>query len=67
MYQQVGHAENGVSLVLAYAHGDFLSVSLYYHSVERHRDRSPLVFLYPAVVMGLEERHILILVERVLL
>ena len=63
--QEIGDDELRVALVLADVHGDGRAVALDDDAVEGQRDGGPLVLLDAAVVVGLEEREFLLLIERV--
>ena len=65
MREQV--ADNELRLALFVADGDsyLLAVRLDDNAVERKRDCRPLIFLYTAVVVSLEERNLAILVHGV--
>ena len=63
--QEIGDDELRVALVLADVHGDGRAVALDDDTVEGQRDGGPLVLLDAAVVVGLEEREFLLLIERV--
>ena len=63
--QEIGDDELRVALVLADVHGDGRAVALDDDAVEGQRDGGPLVLLDTAVVVGLEEREFLLLIERV--
>ena len=65
MRQQVGHAEHRVALVLADADGHRRTVPADDHAVQRKRQGRPLVFFDPAVIVGVEIREIMILIQRV--
>ena len=63
--QQVGDDELRVALVLADVDGDDRAVALDDDTVEGQRNGRPLVLLDAAVIVGLEEREFILLVERV--
>ena len=67
MDQQVGHAENGIVGVFTdlYVHDG--SVLLRDYTVDRQRNRRPLVLLHAPVIVRIQVRHLSILIERDLL
>ena len=67
MRQQVGHAEHRVGLIIADVHLYHLAVGGRHHAVQRQGQRRPLVVLDAAVVVGVQKREVVGLVQRVLL
>ena len=67
MNKQVGHAENGVALIVAHVYVHDRAVLLGDDAVHSERERNPLVVLDTAVVVRVEKREAVALVERVLL
>ena len=67
MRKQIGHVKNGIALILADADLDLFAVSFYNDSVKRERYRRPLILFDTAVIVGFEERHLAVLIERILL
>ena len=65
MREQIGNAENRVVLVLADIDGDGGAVLANNNTVERQRNGGPLISLDAAVVVGLKERKLLVLVKGV--
>ena len=63
--EQIGNAENRVVLVLADIDGDGGAVLANNNTVERQRNGGPLISLDAAVVVGLKERKLLVLVKGV--
>ena len=61
--QQVGHAEDGITRLLADGHGDDGAVLLRHDAVDGQRGRRPLILLDAAVVMRLEIGHARILIQ----
>ena len=67
MGQQVGDDELGVLRLVADAHIDLFHLAVVAHAdhaAQLERDRGPLVLFDAAVVVGLEERHAAVLIER---
>ena len=67
MYQYVCDGEYRILLILTYHHIHYRAVSLHHHTVYGKRYGHVLVFLDPAVVVGIEISHTTVLIERVLL
>ena len=61
--QQIGDHQHGIVLVFAYGDGDGRAVLADHHTVERQGQSYPLVLLHTAVVMGLEEGDLGILIQ----
>ena len=67
MYEEIGHAEDGVVRLLTNRDLDNRAVFLHDNTVECKRDRHPLVLLDAAVVVRVEICQAIVLVQRVLL
>ena len=67
MRQEVGYDKLRIGRIVADAHVDRLAVFERDHAVQLERNGDPLVFLYAAVVMGLEIRKLVAFVKRILL
>ena len=67
MGEQIVDVDDGVGGILTDADVDHGAVLLHHHAVESQGNRHPLVLADTAVVVGLEEGHAAVLVERGLL
>ena len=67
MHQQVGNAEHRIAVRFADIDKHLLAALLDDNAVQRQRNRNPLILLDAAVVMRIQIRQILILIQRVLL
>ena len=67
VWQKVGHAEHRVGRVVADVHLHHLAVGFGHDAVKRQRQRRPLVVLYAAVVVRVQQREVVRLVQRILL
>ena len=67
MDQQIGHEEHRIILALAYAQLHRGAVLFHHHSVKSQRLCHPLIFLYTAVIMGVQVCQAAVLIERILL
>ena len=65
--EKVGDVEVWIALFLAYANIDVFAVFERHDAVKCERNREPLILLYTAVVVRLEESHVRLLIERDLL
>ena len=64
MRQQIGDAENGIARLLADGNGQRRAVLTNDRTVQRQRNGSPLVFLDTAVIVGLKEALLALLIKR---
>ena len=67
MYEEIGHAEDGVVHLFAERDLHHRAVFLHNNTVECKRDRHPLVLFDAAIVVRVEIRQTIVLVQRVLL
>ena len=67
MNEQVRYAENGIALIVAHVYVHDRAVLLGDDAVHGKRERDPLIVLDAAVVVRVEKRETVALVERVLL
>ena len=63
MRQQIGDAENGIARLLADGNGQRRAVLTNDRTVQRQRNGSPLVFLDAAVIVGLKEALLALLIK----
>ena len=67
MRQQVGHTEYRITGIFPDVYLYRSTVSLYHNTVQGQRNRSPLILLDTAIVVGLEHCQFMILIQRILL
>ena len=65
MGQKIGNVQNGVGIVLTDGDVDHIAVLAVHSTVNGQRDGCPLILLHAAVVMGLEEGQLGILIQRI--
>jgi hypothetical protein len=67
MNQKVRYKEYRIIFIFPYVHLYRSAVLLYDHSVKGKRNRHPLIFLYAAVIMGIQIGKASVLIKRLLL
>ena len=63
--QQIRHYKFGLLRLIADGNVYLCAVAAHDYAVQGERDRRPLVFFDAAVVMGLQQRHLKILIKRI--
>jgi len=66
MNEKVRHAKDRFSCFFSDRHPDCCAVLFHHHAVQGERQRYPLVFLHPSIIMRFQHRQICILIQRIL-